>query len=411
MSQLIDLFLEYVKIHTTSDESSDTFPSAKRQFDLARLLTAQLQSMPQVTAVLDEAYGYVYATLPSNLPENHTVPAIGFLAHMDTSPEVSGEHVTPRIVYNYDGNDILLNDTLDISLKPSDFPELTRYIGKDLIVTDGTTLLGADDKAGIAEIMTLMSLLSSSSDIPHGKICVAFTPDEEIGCGMDHFDVTRFGADFAYTVDGGALGELEYENFNAASATLTVRGKSVHPGDAKNKMRNALLLAYEFHSLLPAMENPMYTEGYEGFYHPTNINGSVEQTVMHYIIRDHDREKFEAKKERFRKTAAFLNEKYNEPLFSASIEDSYYNMKEQIVPHIHLIDNALLAMKELDITPDIRPIRGGTDGARLSFMGIPCPNLGTGGHNFHGRYEYICIQSMEKTVELLQKIVEYYAHK
>lgn len=411
MSQLIDSFLEYIKIHTTSDEASDTFPSTKRQYDLARLLTAQLQAMPQVTVQLDESYGYVYAMLPSNLPENHSAPAIGFLAHMDTSPEVSGEQVTPRIVYNYDGNDILLNDTLGISLKPSDFPELTQYIGKDLIVTDGTTLLGADDKAGIAEIMTLPSLLSSSSDIPHGKICVAFTPDEEIGCGMDHFDVTRFGADFAYTVDGGALGELEYENFNAASATLTVHGKSVHPGEAKNKMRNALLLAYEFHSLLPAMENPMYTEGYEGFYHPTDINGSVEQTVMHYIIRDHDREKFETKKERFLKTAAFLNEKYNEPLFSVSIEDSYYNMKEQIVPHMHLIDNALLAMKELNIPPDIRPIRGGTDGARLSFMGIPCPNLGTGGHNFHGRYEYVCIQSMEKTVELLQKIVEYYAHK
>lgn len=409
MSQVTDYFLQYIKIHTTSAEGADASPSTAGQLTLARLLVRQLQALPGVTVDFDEQHGYVYASLPSNLPDGRQVPAIGFLAHMDTSPEVSGKNVNPRIISDYDGRDIILNDSSDIRLKCSDFPEIRQYIGKDLIVTDGTTLLGADDKAGIAEIMTLMSILAAHPELSHGTIKAAFTPDEEIGCGTDYFDVARFGADFAYTVDGGALGELEYENFNAASAILTVRGKSVHPGDAKHKMRNALLLAYEFHTLLPVMENPMYTEGYEGFYHPDHIEGSVEQAVMHYIIRDHDRQKFKAKKERFQKTAAFLNEKYGESLFSVEVHDSYYNMKEQILPHMHLIEHATRAMEELSITPCIRPIRGGTDGARLSFMGLPCPNLGTGGHNFHGRYEYICMQSMEKTVELLLKIVARYA--
>lgn len=421
MSQVTDYFLQYVKIHTTSAEAdpetakaaearkTQLFPSTDGQLVLARLLAQQLQAFEHVIVDFDEKYGYVYAKVPSNLPDGTLASSIGFLAHMDTSPDVSGKHVKPHIVRSYDGGDIVLNDTENILMRRHDFPELGCYIGHDLIVTDGTTLLGADDKAGIAEIMTLVSVLVSHPEIAHCDICIAFTPDEEIGCGTDHFDTERFGADFAYTVDGGALGELEYENFNAASASLTVQGKNVHPGDAKNKMRNALLLAYEFHSLLPVMENPMYTEGYEGFYHPHHIEGSVEYALLQYLIRDHDRQKFEAKKERLRKTAEFLNEKYGESLFSVEITDSYYNMKEQILPHMHLIENATAAMKELDIIPHIRPIRGGTDGARLSFMELPCPNLGTGGHNFHSRYEYISIQSMEKAVSLLLKIVSFYS--
>lgn len=409
MSQVTDFFLQYVSFETTSSESSDTFPSTEGQRSLGRYLTKQLLSFPGVQVDYDETYGYVYASLPSNLTGATPVPSIGFLAHMDTSPEVSGKNVKPSVIKSYDGNDIILNQEKNIVMSPSEFPELANYREKDLIVTDGTTLLGADDKVGVAEIMTMLSVLTAHPELPHGDIKIAFTPDEEIGCGTDHFDVERFGAEFAYTVDGGALGELEYENFNAASATLIVHGKSVHPGDAKNKMRNALLMAYEFHSLLPAMENPMYTEGYEGFYHPDHIEGSVEYAKMDYIIRDHNSRKFTEKKERFQKTADFLNDKYGENTFCVTIKDSYYNMKEQIQPHMHLIDHATEAMRELGITPVIRPIRGGTDGARLSFMGLPCPNLGTGGHNFHGRYEYVCIQSMEQTVELLLAIIRRYS--
>ncbi|MBO5093386.1 MAG: peptidase T [Lachnospiraceae bacterium] len=423
MSLVTDYFLQYVKIHTASSEDARRFPSTDGQLALARLLAQQLEALPGVSVDFDETYGYVYAKLPSNLrgkangenpDDSHSEPdlshgGIGLIAHMDTSPDAPGEHVSPRIVHAYDGGDIILNDARHIVMRQSDFPELADYIGHDLIVTDGTTLLGADDKAGVAEIMTLMSTLASHPEISHGNISVAFTPDEEIGCGTDYFDVKRFGASFAYTVDGGALGELEYENFNAASAVLTVRGRNVHPGDAKNKMRNALLLAYEFHALLPAAENPAYTEGYEGFYHPHHIEGDVEKAVLQYLIRDHDRRRFEERKERLQKNAAFLNEKYGEAVFTVEITDSYYNMKEQIEPHMHLIEHAVGAMKELGITPHIRPIRGGTDGARLSYMGLPCPNLGTGGHNFHSRYEYVSIQSMEKTVELLLKIVGSYA--
>lgn len=409
MSQVTDFFLQYVSFETTSSETSDAFPSTEGQRSLGRYLAKQLTAFPGMHVDYDETYGYVYASLPSNLTVSTPGPAVGFLAHMDTSPEVSGKNIKPAIIKSYDSNDIVLSEEKNIVMSPSEFPELTNYKGKDLIVTDGTTLLGADDKAGVAEIMTMLSVLTTHPELPHGDIKVAFTPDEEIGCGTDHFDVERFGAEFAYTIDGGALGELEYENFNAASATLIVHGKSVHPGDAKNKMRNALLMAYEFHSLLPVMENPMYTEGYEGFYHPDHIEGGVEYAKMDYIIRDHDSRKFAEKKERFRKTADFLNEKYGEGTFCVTVKDSYYNMKEQILPHMHLIDNATEAMKELGITPVIRPIRGGTDGARLSFMGLPCPNLGTGGHNFHGRYEYVCIQSMEQTVELLLAIVRRYS--
>lgn len=411
MSLVTDYFLQYVKIHTTSSESAKRFPSTDGQLTLARLLTKQLAALPGVSVDFDETYGYVYAKLPSNLPDGPDSPCggIGLIAHMDTSPDACGEHVSPRIVHAYDGGDIVLNDARHIVMRRSDFPELDNYVGHDLIVTDGTTLLGADDKAGVAEIMTLLSTLASHPEIAHGDVYAAFTPDEEIGCGTDHFDVKRFGASFAYTVDGGALGELEYENFNAASAVLTVRGRNVHPGDAKGKMRNALLLSYEFHSLLPAAENPACTEGYEGFYHPHHIEGSVENAVLQYLIRDHDRHRFEEKKERLQKNAAFLNEKYGESVFTVEIADSYYNMKEQIAPHMHLIEHATDAMRELGITPHIRPIRGGTDGARLSYMGLPCPNLGTGGHNFHSRFEYVSIPSMEKTVELLLKIVGSYA--
>lgn len=407
-TNVVEKFLRYVKVDTQSSEESGLSPSTEKQKNLGRMLYEELKQMGAEAPYFDEEHCYVYGFIPAT-DGGAQDKVMGLIAHMDTSPETSGTDVKPRIVSDYDGKDIILNEREGYVLSPKQYPELLNYVGKSLIVTDGTTLLGADDKAGVAEIMAAAEYWLTHPEIPHGRIAICFTPDEEIGSGVDHMDLERFGADYAYTVDGGGLGELEYENFNAASAILTVRGKSVHPGDAKHKMRNALLLAYEFHTLLPVMENPMYTEGYEGFYHPDHIEGSVEQAVMHYIIRDHDRQKFKAKKERFQKTAAFLNEKYGESLFSVEVHDSYYNMKEQILPHMHLIEHATRAMEELSITPCIRPIRGGTDGARLSFMGLPCPNLGTGGHNFHGRYEYICMQSMEKTVELLLKIVARYA--
>lgn len=328
---------------------------------------------------------------------------------MDTAPAMSGKNVNPGIVKNYDGSDIILNEEKNIVLSPKDDKELFDYVGKDLVVTDGLTLLGADDKAGIAEIMSMAQFFMEHPEVEHGIIKIAFSPDEEIGRGMDFFDVKKFGADFAYTVDGGALGELEYENFNAAGAKLHVQGISIHPGTAKNRMKNAVLMAMEFQNMLPVNENPAFTEGYEGFYLLNSLNGDVEHVVADYIIRDHDMEKFEAKKAYFRKTAEFLNEKYGAGAFTVEIKDSYYNMKEKVEPHMHLIENATKAMQELDIEPKIVPIRGGTDGARLSFMGIPCPNLCAGGHNFHGKFEYICVQSMEKIVELLIKIVEIYS--
>ena len=408
MSELLDRFLSYVKIDTESVEDVECFPSTEKQKILGNKLVEELQAMGASDVSMDE-YGYVFATIPATVTEK--LPTIGFISHMDTAPAMSGANVKPRIVNQYDGKDIVLNEGLDIVLSPTKYPDLLKYVGKDLIVTDGTTLLGADDKAGIAEIMTLAQYLLSNPQIPHGEIKIGFTPDEEVGRGVDFFDVKRFGADFAYTVDGGELGELEYENFNAASAKLIVHGTSIHPGSAKGKMKNAVLLAMEFQGMLPVFDNPAYTEGYEGFFHLDSIHGSVDLVTANYIIRDHDRTKFEEKKELFQKTADFLNERYGAGTFEVQIKDSYYNMKEQVAPHMHLIDNAMKAMKSLEIEPIVVPIRGGTDGARLSYMGLPCPNICTGGHNFHGRYEYICVQSMEMVVETLKKIVEIYSTK
>lgn len=411
MSTVVDKFLKYVTIDTQSDEDSTTSPSTEKQKDLARLLVGELKEMGASDVRMDEEYGYVYATIPSTLKEGgKEVPVIGFIAHMDTSPAVSGKDVKPRIVENYDGKDIVLNQELNIILPVEENPELLEYEGKKLIVTDGTTLLGADDKAGVAEIMTMAQTLLAHPEKEHGTIRIAFTPDEEVGRGVDHFDVEGFQADYAYTVDGGALGELEYESFNAAGARLHVNGYSVHPGSAKNKMLNAILLAQEFQSLLPVFETPAATEGYEGFYHADRMTGTVESAQVDYIIRDHARELFEKKKAYFREAADFLNKKYGKEIFTVEMQDSYYNMKEKIYPeNAHLIDTAVKAMEEAGVTPLIAPIRGGTDGSRLSFMGLPCPNLCTGGMNYHGRYEYVCIESMEKCVEIILNIISLYA--
>ena len=408
MERVIENFLKYAVIDTESAEGSDTTPSTLKQHDLAGVLAAQLEQMGAREITYDREHCYVYATVPASAGcEN--APTLGFIAHMDTSPAVSGAGVKPRFVENYDGGDIVLNEDRKVVLRVSDFPELAGYKGKRLIVTDGTTLLGADDKAGVAEIMAMAEYLLTHPEISHGRVRVGFTPDEEVGAGADHFDVKLFDADLAYTVDGGRLGELEYENFNAAGAKVFIRGRSVHPGEAKNKMRNALLMAQEFQAMLPAAENPMYTCGYEGFYHLDALNGTVEEAVADYIIRDHDREKFENKKELFLQVGSFLNQKYGEGTLEIRMKYSYYNMKEVIQKHMHLIDNARSAMEELGIEPVVSPIRGGTDGARLSFMGLPCPNLCTGGANFHGKYEYACADDMETIVKLLVRIAEKYA--
>ena len=407
MSKVIDRLLEYVKIDTQSDGASKTTPSSQKQHHLAKLLTKELEEMGAQEITYDEEHCYVYATVPTSEGCENT-PVLGFISHMDTASPVSGANVKPRVVENYDGGDILLNKEKNIWMKAEEFPNLAKHKGKDLIVTDGTTLLGADDKAGVAEIMSMAEYFLSHPECKHGKIRVGFTPDEEIGRGPDHFDVALFGADIAYTVDGGPIGELEYENFNAASAELKVYGRSVHPGSAKNAMKNAILIAMEFQNMLPEFQNPMYTEGYEGFFYLDSITGDVEETTSEYIIRDHDRTLFEQKKQLFEKTAEYLNFKYGAGTVETKVEDSYYNMKEVIEPHMYLIDNAKKCMEELGITPVVSPIRGGTDGARLSFMGLPCPNLCTGGENFHGRYEFACVQSIEKIVELLVRIAESY---
>ncbi len=407
MKKVIENFLTYVEIDTQSSEENLETPSTQKQHNLAELLVRQLTEMGAEEITYDKEHCYVYASVPASKGcEN--APVIGFIAHMDTAPAVTGAGVKPRIVENYDGKDILLNQEKQIVMKVEDFPELPSYEGKRLIVTDGTTLLGADDKAGVAEIMAMAQELLAHPEILHGKVRIGFTPDEEVGAGADHFDVKLFGADYAYTVDGGRLGELEYENFNAAGAKVIIHGRSVHPGDAKDKMRNAVLMAQEFQSMLPVSENPMYTCGYEGFFHLDQLNGTVEEAKAEYIIRDHDRVKFEKKKELFLQTGEFLNSRYGEGTFEIEMKDSYYNMKEVIEKHMHLVDYAKEAMEELEITPVVVPIRGGTDGARLSFMGLPCPNLCTGGQNFHGRFEYACADEMEKIVELLIKIVEKY---
>lgn len=400
MEKVTDRFLRYVQIDTQSDEEGTGTPTTEKQHELARLLVEELTKMGAEEITYDKEHCYVYASIPAT-EGMEKKPVMGFISHMDTSPAVSGANVRPRIITAYDGEDIVLNSGLGIVMKTADFPELKEYQGKSLIVTDGTTLLGADDKAGVAEIMTMAEYLLSHRDIPHGKLRISFTPDEEVGAGADHFDVELFSADCAYTVDGGKLGELEYENFNAAGARVTFHGRSVHPGDAKNKMKNALLTAMEFQGMLPVSENPMYTEKYEGFYHLDALNGDIERAVADYIIRDHSREKFEQKKALFEKAGAFLNEKYGEGTVEIELKDSYYNMKEIIEDHMELIDHAMEAMREAGVEPVVVPIRGGTDGARLSYMGLPCPNLCTGGHNFHGRFEYICIESMEAVVRIL----------
>lgn len=405
MSKVIDYFLQYVQIDTQSEDSAETTPSTMKQHNLAKVLAGQLADMGAQEITYDREHCYIYASIPA-AKGCENAPVLGFIAHMDTSPAVSGADVKPRIVRNYDGGDIVLHPEKNIVTKVKDFPGLSRHKGQDLIVTDGTTLLGADDKAGVAAIMAMAEELLQNPDIPHGKIRIGFTPDEEVGAGTDHFDVKLFGADFAYTVDGGAVGELEYENFNAAGAKVFVQGRSVHPGSAKNTMKNAILILQEFQSLLPVGENPVYTDGYEGFYHLDCINGTVESATGDYIIRDHDREKFEQKKRYFLSAGAFLNEKYGEGTVEITLKDSYYNMREIIEQNIHLIRNAQTAMEEMGITPVTLPIRGGTDGARLSFMGLPCPNLGTGGYSMHSRHEYACVQSMEQNVKLLIQIAE-----
>ncbi|WP_294362818.1 peptidase T [uncultured Clostridium sp.] len=403
MKKVEERFLEYVKLNTKSDETTRVTPSTKGQLVLAEILCNELKELGLKDARISE-YGYVYATLDKNC--NKDLPAIGFIAHMDTAPDYSGENVNPKIVENYDGGDIKLNDSVVLSPKFS--PELKQYIGQRLITTDGNTLLGADDKAGIAEIMTAVEYLINHPEIEHGDIKIGFTPDEEIGEGADHFDVEGFGADFAYTMDGGRIGELEFENFNAAGVKVKITGVNVHPGYAKNKMLNSIMVANEFINSLPLDEVPEKTERYEGFYHLTDINATVENSTLNYIIRDFFTETFEARKNKMKEIEKELNNKYGEGTVVVEIKDQYRNMKEKIEPVMHIIENANEAMIEANITPNIRPIRGGTDGARLSFMGLPTPNIFAGGENFHGKYEYVPVESMEKAVEVIINIVKRY---
>ena len=403
---VIDKFLRYVAIDTQSDPESQTFPSTEKQKDLARILYKELVDMGASDCYMSEEFGYVYASIPAT-DHSRCTKTLAFVAHMDTASDSSGTDVKARIIENYDGKDIVLNEELNLISSPKTYPELLEYVGQSLIVTDGTTLLGGDDKAGVAEIMSMAEYLINHPEIEHGPISIAFTPDEEVGGGVDHIELERLKADIAYTVDGGGIGEIEYENFNAASADIEIHGVVVHPGSAKDKMINAASIAAIFDAMLPADERPQYTEGYEGFFHLMNISGGVEYSEMSYIIRDHDKEKFEAKKALILKNAEILNEKYGTGTVTVKLSDTYYNMKEKVVPEYkYLIDAAIDSMKALNIEPKITPVRGGTDGANLSYMGLPCPNLCTGGHNFHGRYEFICIESMRRIVDLLIKIAQ-----
>lgn len=400
---VIERFLKYVTFDTQSDESTGVTPSTPKQMVFAQYLKTELEELGLKDISLDEN-GYLFATLPSNV--DHEVPVVGFIAHMDTSPDMSGENVKPRIVEKYDGKDIPLCAEEDIILSPANFPELLDHVGEDLIVTDGHTLLGADDKAGIAEIVGAVAYLIAHPEIKHGDIRIGFNPDEEIGLGAHKFDVEKFGAKWAYTMDGGEVGELEFENFNATAAKIRVKGRNVHPGYAKNKMINSLLVANEYASLLPANETPGTTEGYEGFYHLIGMEGEVENTVLSYIVRDHDREKFEARKQALLNYAAQLNEKYGEGTVTVELKDQYYNMRQQVEPLMYIIDIAFAAMQEAGVTPKVKAIRGGTDGAQLSFKGLPCPNIFAGGLNFHGRYEFVPVQSIEKAMNVVVKIAE-----
>ena len=400
---LVERFLRYVSFDTQSDENSGVTPSTQKQMVFAQYLKGELEALGLEEIELDE-YGYLYATLPANTDKE--VPTIGFIAHMDTSPDMSGAGVTPRIVHDYDGSDIVLCEEENIVLSPSQFPELLDHKGEDLIVTNGKTLLGADDKAGIAEIVSAIVYLQQHPEIKHGKIRVGFNPDEEIGMGAHKFDVAKFGCQWAYTMDGGEVGELEFENFNAAAAKILLKGRNVHPGYAKNKMVNAIRVANEFMNQLPADETPETTEGYEGFYHVVGIEGSVEEATISYIIRDHDRAKFEARKECMKAWGETINAKYGAGTVTVELKDQYYNMRQQIEPVMHIIDIAFKAMEEAGVTPKVKAIRGGTDGAQLSFKGLPCPNIFAGGLNFHGRYEFVPIQSMEKAMNVVVKIAE-----
>lgn len=400
---ITDRFLHYVSFLTTSDENTGMNPSTPGQLVFAQALKEELENLGLQDISLDDN-GYLMATLPANTQEHK--PTIGFIAHLDTSPDASGKHIKPRIVANYDGKDILLNEEKQIWLETEKYPEIKQYEGQDIIVTDGTTLLGADDKAGVAEIISAVEYLLAHPEIKHGKIRIGFTPDEEIGQGADHFDVQKFGADFAYTMDGGQIGELEFENFNAAAAKITINGLNVHPGYAYHKMRNSMRIAYQLAVMIPRWETPEHTQGYEGFYHLTGMQGDVEKTVLSYIIRDFDHARFESRKKELQHLVNKVNAEYGEGTAEIELRDQYYNMREKIEPVMHIIDLAERAMREVGVEPKVSPIRGGTDGARLSFEGLPCPNIFAGGHNFHGRFEYVPIQSMEKAMQVIIKIVE-----
>jgi tripeptide aminopeptidase len=404
--KILERFLRYVKTDTQSNPDSKQFPSTEKQFQLARILVEELNDIGLTDISLDEK-AYVMATLPSNIEAR--VPVIGFLAHMDTSPDMPGKNVKPQVLTNYNGEDILLNQGTGLTLKTADFPEIKRYKGQTIITTDGTTLLGADDKAGIAEIMTAMEHLVLHPEIKHGTVKVGFTPDEEVGRGVDFFDVKKFGAGYAYTMDGGEIGELEYENFNAAKARVLIQGRNIHPGSAKNKMINSLLVANEFNNMLPVEQRPEFTSNYEGFFHLTKLEGTVENSILEYIIRDHDRKKFDDKKTLMNDIASLLNKKYPAGTIKLELEDQYFNMREKIEPVFHILETARKAMEDLGIKPKIIPVRGGTDGSRLSYMGLPCPNIFTGGHNFHGKFEYIPLESMVAATNVIIRIVELYS--
>jgi tripeptide aminopeptidase len=404
MESILDRFLRYVAVDTQSDENSESQPSTAKQLNLLRMLRDELQAMG-VEATLDE-YGYVMGTIPSNI--SGKVPAIGFIAHVDTAPDASGADIKPQIIKEYDGGEIALKGVPGLALKPSEFPEMLHYVGQTLITTDGTTLLGADDKGGVAEIMDAVQYIMEHPDFKHGEIKIGFTPDEEIGRGVVKFDVRRFAADYAYTMDGGEIGELEFENFNAASAKVHIQGRNVHPGYSKGKMRNALLIGMEMNSLLPVEQRPEYTEGYEGFFHLIGFSGSVEEANLTYIIRDHDRSIFEKRKKAIVDCCDFINLKYGEGTATPVVKDQYYNMREQVEPHYHVVEKAMKAMEMAGVKPKIQPIRGGTDGANLSFKGLPCPNIFAGGLNFHGKMEFVPLESMEKASQVILNIISLY---
>ena len=407
MEKISDRFLRYVSVDTQSNEESETQPSAAKEWDLLRMLEAELKALG-VEVTLDE-YGYVMASIPSNVGKD--VPAVGFIAHVDTSPDASGKDVKPQIISNYDGGAIDLKGVPGLQLKPEEFPEMLHYVGQTLITTDGTTLLGADDKAGVAEIMTAVQYMVEHPEFRHGPVKVGFTPDEEIGRGVVKFDVPRFGARYAYTMDGGEIGELEFENFNAASAKVHIQGRNVHPGYAKGKMLNAIAIAQEFNALLPADERPEYTEGYQGFFHQISFKGTVEEADIAYIIRDHDRTRFETRKRQVQQAADAINDQYGAGTAVAVVRDQYYNMREQVEPHYHIIEKAVKAMKMAGVQAKIQPIRGGTDGANLSFKGLPCPNIFAGGLNFHGKMEFVPLESMEKAFQVVLNIISLFAEE